>query len=453
MSGFVSILQPPDAVPHLQKLVDEIKDIPLGDLTADQIRGTAEVDSATGVVRDTVSPMDGVAVAADAGHIERTEAATVIEKDTVVEKDPASDVSTRKGTDIERDTVPEPDPDPIADSALRASDDDLIDRTEDSQVATEAEEDTVSERDTEVDSNQAPLFNKRDTVSQATPDRPHKVRRCIVAQDGHSLGEEALYQSLWNARIAKFETKETKLITAGWKVMSHLARLTPRNTKNNCQSLIEKLALELVAGENSSERIGRTYRVFSYKAILDRRKAAGLEWVIRTRGVQFVDPPPPPPQPTRVVERDTVPGRGPVRMTANGRFPKLVTLLSDRLGFAEDTSIGALVEACRRNAADATEDEIVRFTAAKLDLAARMRNIQNPMGFLLTAVPRCFQGAAFEHFRAAERLRKQAEAQREAALQEEMEFYRKQQQAILADPSASEEDKSIARSILASFSN
>ena len=29
MSGFVSILDPPEAVPHLQALVDDIKDIPL----------------------------------------------------------------------------------------------------------------------------------------------------------------------------------------------------------------------------------------------------------------------------------------------------------------------------------------------------------------------------------------------------------------------------------------
>ncbi len=438
MSGFVSILQPPDAVPHLQKLVDEIKDIPLNDLTPDRLRVATEVaEAGTVSERDTVPPplteTAGAGTAANRsgvvpGGVERD---TVPERDTVVEENPAA---------VEAGTL-----------GLSVSD--FVDNEAQAEADTRLDQDSVVERDTEVDRSQRPPPFQRDTVSQPTLDRPHKIRRCVVAQDGHSLGEEALYQALWNARIAKFETKETKLITAGWKVMSHIARLTPRNTKNNCQSLIEKLALELVAGENSSERIGRTYRVFSYKAILERRKAAGLEWVIRTRGVQFVDPPPPPPQPTRVVERDTVPGKGPVRGAGNVRFPKLVTLLSDRLGFAEDASIVSLVEACRRNALDATEEEIAHFTSAKLDLAARLRNIQNPMGFLLTAVPRCFQGDAFEHFRAAERLRKQAEAQREAALQEEMEFYRKQQQAILADPNSSEDDKSIARSILASFSD
>ncbi len=390
MSGFVSILERPHAVPHLQRLVDEIKDVPLDSLTPEHIRArSADASGDTVPERDTASlSMDEPAAGREA----------------VAETSPV----------VARDTVP--------------------------RLIVEA----------------APV---RGTVSFSTPDPKHKIRKCVMAQDGHSLGEEALYQALWNARIARFETKESKLITAGWKVMSHLARLTPRNTKNNCQSLIEKLALDLVHGESSAERIGRTYRVHSYKAILERRKAAGLEWVIRTRGVQFVDAPPQSLKRTTLVERDTVPlqdtviEKGTRQRAAPVPFPALVTLLTERLGFAEEGSVSALVQACRQHAPDAAEDEIVHFTSAKLELAARMRNIQNPMGFLLTAVPRCFEGAAFEHYREAERMRKQAEAQKEAALREEMEFYRKQQQAVLDDPAATGEDKDIARSILAGFAD
>src|SRR5205823_7890189 len=66
-------------------------------------------------------------------------------------------------------------------------------------------------------------------------------------------------------------------VTIGWKAMAKLARMTPRNTRRNCQTLIDKLAVEQLSEENSRESIGRTYRLFSYKAILERRRAARSE--------------------------------------------------------------------------------------------------------------------------------------------------------------------------------
>lgn len=54
MSGFISILDPPEEVPHLQALVDDIKDIPLlsaseGRLKANR-RDAAKADPAAGSV-------------------------------------------------------------------------------------------------------------------------------------------------------------------------------------------------------------------------------------------------------------------------------------------------------------------------------------------------------------------------------------------------------------------
>ena len=128
-------------------------------------------------------------------------------------------------------------------------------------------------------------------AAAAAAGKRYHVRRAVLAQDGHSSGEEMLYQSLWNSRYTRQESKETRLVTIGWKAMAKLARLTPRNTRRNCQSLIDKLAVEQLSEENSRESIGRTYRLFSYKAILERRRAAGLEWVTRSRGVVFVPAP------------------------------------------------------------------------------------------------------------------------------------------------------------------
>lgn len=66
--------------------------------------------------------------------------------------------------------------------------------------------------------------------------------------------------------------------------------MTPKNCKINTQRLIRKLALEILSPYNTPESIGTTYRIYSDEAILQRRRDAGLEWVVRSRGVEFVDP-------------------------------------------------------------------------------------------------------------------------------------------------------------------
>ena len=122
----------------------------------------------------------------------------------------------------------------------------------------------------------------------AVPEKRLRIRRCATTHDGHSLGEEVLYQALWKAAGA--ESADTRTIVIGWRGMSQLCRMTPKNCKINTQRLIRKLALEVLSPYNTPESIGTTYRVFSDQAILQRRREAGLEWVVRSRGVEFVDP-------------------------------------------------------------------------------------------------------------------------------------------------------------------
>ena len=115
-----------------------------------------------------------------------------------------------------------------------------------------------------------------------------RIRRCAATHDGHSLGEEVLYQALWKAAV--LESAGTRMIVIGWRGMSQLCRMTPKNCKINTQRLIRKLALEVLSPYNTPESIGTTYRIYSDEDILLRRRAAGLEWVVRSRGVEFVDP-------------------------------------------------------------------------------------------------------------------------------------------------------------------
>jgi hypothetical protein len=75
----------------------------------------------------------------------------------------------------------------------------------------------------------------------------------------------------------------------GFGSMSHIARLSLNNCRQNVRSLIRKLALEELCAEKCDEKIGKTYLIYNPQTILRRRKAAGLEWVIRTKGVVFID--------------------------------------------------------------------------------------------------------------------------------------------------------------------
>lgn len=316
---------------------------------------------------------------------------------------------------------------------------------EDKQVAPVTVEPTVSLSTTVVERDTVPLLGK--------------LRKAVLAQDGHSSGEEMLYQALW--RNGKPETENTRIITAGWDRMSKLARLTPRNTKLNCNKLVQKLSLEVTAEEDSFRRIGRTYRVFSYGRILERRKAAGMEWIRKTRGVEFVDGPIEKGTvslSTTVVEkggdtvverdRDTVVERGTLLDSSSKRKRKtsssavaetdddgpIVELFRRELP-TDDEAVRRLVQACREVDAAATGREIAHFTALKLSQIRAMRSVRNPMGFLIEAVPKCFRGDLITDLRAGDDLRER-----------EMESLAR---SVLEDAEADPQERLWAQTILA----
>jgi len=115
---------------------------------------------------------------------------------------------------------------------------------------------------------------------------PLRIRRAVLAQDGHSLGEQALYEALW--RAAGRQSHQTRLITIGYRGMAELARLTVNNCKANIKALANKLAVEEISSYTHAH--ARSYLIYSFPAILERRKAAGLTHYVKTRGVQFIDP-------------------------------------------------------------------------------------------------------------------------------------------------------------------
>jgi hypothetical protein len=124
-------------------------------------------------------------------------------------------------------------------------------------------------------------------IPQAVPPAPQRRPRiALSAREGHSLGEDLLYETLW--REGRPYDQDTRILTAGYRSLSALAGLTVNNCKANLQSLQAKLAIEQTAGSTYTQ--GRTYLVYSPEEILRRRRSRGLTHVVKTRGVTFIDP-------------------------------------------------------------------------------------------------------------------------------------------------------------------
>jgi hypothetical protein len=315
-----------------------------------------------------------------------------------------------------------------------------------------------------------------------------RLYRCTLAQDGHSHTEEALYQALW--RSGSPESDDTRLTIMGYGEMAKRVRLSFNNTKYACQRLIAKLAIEEVAREVSDRRQGKTYRVFSYRAILEHRKEAGLEWVIRNKGVEFVSPllasAPPITDPLPVIDENapitgtptlSISGRGSLSISGRGSLSitgtplgnsfrkasrkeetssssspdaaSILQALSD-YGQPDDDVAATLLSRCRIVVPDCSVTEIVHFVHQKGALIRQDRSgrITSPMGFLLTAVPKCFTGETFECYRQQEQKRQEEQRATRERQEAEIEQWRREQESVLMDENASEDDKRFARQIL-----
>jgi hypothetical protein len=134
------------------------------------------------------------------------------------------------------------------------------------------------------------------------PKRKGRVREAKAVEDGHSLAEHAIYEALWQAALpldgdggtydgAPHDGTGDRTIRIGYHRLAQLTRLSWVSVKSNLRSLEKKLAIDVTGSENSATREGKSYRVYSRTAILERRAKAGLLWVRRSRGVELLTQP------------------------------------------------------------------------------------------------------------------------------------------------------------------
>jgi hypothetical protein len=118
-------------------------------------------------------------------------------------------------------------------------------------------------------------------------------------------------------------------------------------------------------------------------------------------------------------------------------------------GQADDDAVNRLIQKCRQAATDCTEEEMTHFIHQKgLLIRGKGSEIYSPIGFLVTAVPKCFSGESFRLYREEQRKRRDAEVAEELQRQRELEEWRREQEQRLADPEVAEEDKRLIRECL-----
>jgi hypothetical protein len=315
----------------------------------------------------------------------------------------------------------------------------------------------------------------------SVPSQNRKIRKCRLSQDAHSAGEETLYRILWEE--GKPETANplgSRTVRIGYAELANRARMHKANVRLNLANLTAKLAIEQSGDFSSRDMIAKAYKVLSYKEILERRRAAGLEYVIRQKNVVFV---------TAAGVPIALPGLGQAKKgkkPSNGAGPisdspavseslpvreshtggekgfdiqadmACVSKAMNTYWTVDDAAADQLISACRNVRPDALAEEIAFFVREKLDLTRNNKSITNPVGLILATVPQSFSGYSFETFRQrlqeSKRLAEEERVRKEKEDRALREWMVRDARQTLANPNATEKRKADAEDIIARYS-
>ncbi len=247
-----------------------------------------------------------------------------------------------------------------------------------------------------------------------------RVRRIRLAQDVLNSTEESVYDTLWTAKPASKEEREmVRFIQAGYDFLMKRTRLSKKTIQRIIDRLIEKDFIEIDVPADIYHRTSTTYRVYSYRSVLERQAQKNRFHIAKIGpGFLYVHPLEPlnskvninmttvdSSNQTTVVKSSTptvakdnrttvVPGttsligQTTLEQSSSSDTRALRALIEQHLGAVDDDVLHQLLQTCRNNAPDCTLEEIAYFVRHKLQW---VRNIQNPVGFVLTAVPRHFK--------------------------------------------------------------
>jgi hypothetical protein len=245
----------------------------------------------------------------------------------------------------------------------------------------------------------------------------------------------------------------SKLCSKGYRQLAAETHLDKDTVRDLIGEFKDKGIVRQVETYDPDTRSAKTYEVFSYKAILQSWREAGLTFVTtgRQRPTFCTEQGEPVPFRPTVGLEPTVP-----RARRSPRFKPTVGLTSAE---SEESSTASVVEGelpaameviealqqiteapvdqeaaarliknCRNEAADCTIEEIVEFAWSKAFLC-RSGKIDNPIGFLITQIPKHFQREALQAYRE----KKGRELEAAAALAASAEERRRQSEQELAE--------------------
>jgi hypothetical protein len=118
---------------------------------------------------------------------------------------------------------------------------------------------------------------------------------------------------------------------------------------------------------------------------------------------------------------------------------------------SDDEAAKILLRRCREHAPDARPEEVAFFVHEKGRLL-RKGSIENPIGFLLTVVPKCFEGESFAQWRQQQHEKAVAAEASRARHEADYQAFLREQQDVLGDPNASDEARLFAQKILSGVS-
>ncbi len=315
-------------------------------------------------------------------------------------------------------------------------------------------------------------------LTDGTRVEPRFVKQQQLAQDGHSPAEHQVYQALWNAGGEELNGDRERPsppyrdVIVGQTFIARKTSISKRNLIRILGSLHEKFSIETLQTQVSADHTAKTYRVWSMKEILNRRRERGFSWIYRNRNAVALarlvtaggssgssssssdkagDKLTPDAKlspgdkltPDQVTNWQVGPGDklapplgtrvGTEQGTSSSQVSPVITETFRRYCPVDDDAIRSLVKAVLQVDNRASEDEIAYFLAVKAEQLRHRRDIQNFVGLLIASVPRCFTGSLISQFREERQLRTErvrAEAERTLnnpeSSAEELEWAREQ---------------------------
>ena len=303
-----------------------------------------------------------------------------------------------------------------------------------------------------------------DLVSQS------RVRRIRIAQDVVNSAEEAVYDTLWNTKTAQDTATSgdsARIVQAGYDYLMRRTRLSKKTIQRVIDRLIHKDFIAIEKPADIYRRIPTVYRVFDYRAILAHHLRKGRTHVAKIGpGFTYAHPIDDPrqtsveslnmatvgtinmstvrpadlstgapetpvtganknqstvvQQTTRYIDKNllekptsaSTTALSSEAATATTAPPELISGLQKIVEFVDTEAATLLWNECRLRVPDCRPEEVLYFAQGKASVCAGGR-IKNPVGFLLTTVPKCFEGPAFANFRREEERKVEEERRRQ----------------------------------------